>query len=84
MKRIVLNEEIVLNEGIVLIIMINYYQLIILLADNFLLQSALSREQELETKLASMQSVLNVARELATDSMIVSGWGVGQREYYLE
>ena len=36
------------------------------------LQSALAREQELETKLASMQSVLNVARELATDSMIVS------------
>ena len=35
-------------------------------------QSALGREQELEAKLASMQSVLNIARELATDSMIVS------------
>lgn len=37
-----------------------------------MLQSALGREQELETKLASMQSVLNIAKELATDSMIVS------------
>jgi len=37
-----------------------------------IVQSALSREQELENKLASMQEVLNAARQLATESMIVS------------
>ena len=36
------------------------------------LQSAIAKEQELENKLASMQSVINAARELASDSMIVS------------
>ena len=30
------------------------------------------REQELETKLASMQGVIDAARQLATESMIVS------------
>ena len=35
-------------------------------------QSALGREEELERKLASMQEVLNAARQLASDSMIVS------------
>ena len=34
-------------------------------------QLALTREQELENKLASMQEVLNSARQLATESMIV-------------
>jgi hypothetical protein len=33
-------------------------------------QLALTREQELENKLASMQEVLNSARQLATESMI--------------
>ena len=37
-----------------------------------IVQSALAREQELENKLASMQDVLNAARQLATESMIVS------------
>ena len=32
----------------------------------------MTREQELENKLASMQEVLNTARQLATESMIVS------------
>ena len=36
------------------------------------LQTALSREQELENKLASMQGVLTVAKELASDNMIVN------------
>ena len=36
------------------------------------LQLALTREQELENRLASMQEVLNTARQLATESMIVS------------
>lgn len=35
-----------------------------------IVQLALSREQELENKLASMQDVLNTARQLATESMI--------------
>ena len=39
---------------------------------SFPLQSAIAKEQELENKLASMQSVINAARELASDSMIVS------------
>ena len=34
-------------------------------------QLALSREQELENKLASMQEVINTSRQLATESMIV-------------
>ena len=38
----------------------------------FPFQTAITREQELENKLASMQSVINAARELASDSMIVS------------
>lgn len=37
-----------------------------------IVQSALSHEQELENKLASMQEVLNAARQLASESMIVS------------
>jgi len=37
-----------------------------------IVQSALSREQELENKLASMQEVLNAARQLATESMIAT------------
>lgn len=39
---------------------------------SFLTQCAIAKEQELENKLASMQSVINAARELASDSMIVS------------
>ncbi|KAL5516322.1 hypothetical protein EMCRGX_G001615 [Ephydatia muelleri] len=35
-----------------------------------IVQSSLSREQELETKLALMQEALNAARSLATESMI--------------
>ena len=39
------------------------------------LQLALSREQELEDKLASMQEVINTSRQLATESMIVRNRG---------
>ena len=54
------------------VIIILFLSLALSLSFSPSLQSAIAKEQELENKLASMQGVINAARELASDSMIVS------------